>query len=205
MSESKLKTALAITFVLALASTSAFAQKTETVFAGVTSVKLSGDFVGALQSLGVKPGTIAPTKLQNGKVNFPVVGGAIDLKTLAGEIIHSGGLTLTAGATQVRLQAFTIDTTGAAPVLTGLVVKNGALLGRVPLFDLDLSASSIQLDDGVLRIKGVRLTLDKVAAGALNGFFSVSAFNAGFPIGTAKVLAILDHCNGRCDANDDNN
>jgi len=128
----KLKTTLAMTFVLALACTSALAQKTETVGAGVTSVKLSGDFVGALQSLGVKPGTVEPTKLFHGRVTFPVIGGAIDLKTLKGEIIHSGGLTLTAGNTQVRLQAFTIDTTGAGPVLTGLVVVNGALLGRVP-------------------------------------------------------------------------
>jgi hypothetical protein len=201
MSLSKLKTTLAITFVLALASSSAFAQKAETVFAGVTSVKLSGDFVGALQSLGVKPGTIAPTRLRNGTVNFPVVGGAIDLQSLKGEIIHSGGLTLTAGATQVRLQAFTIDTTGAPVlVLTGLVAVDGVLLGRVRLFDVDLSKSSIQVKDDVLRITGAVLTLDKDAAGDLNTIFGVKAFAAKFPIGTAKVLAILDHCNN-CDVN----
>ena len=89
--------------------------------------------------------------------------------------------------------------------MTGLVVKDGTLLGRVPLFDLDLSASGIQLDEGVLKIKGVRLTLDKVAAGALNSFFGVSAFSGGFPIGTAKVLAVLDHCNDDCNGNEDNN
>lgn len=187
----KLRTTLALTCVLALAGTSALAQKTETVRAGLTSVKLSSELVTALQSLGVAPGTVAPTEVYNGKATFPVTGGAIDLKSLKGEVIHSGGLTLTAGGTQVRLQSFTIDTTGSAPVLTGLVVKDGVLLGRVPLFDIDLSNASIQVHDEVLKIKGVGLILDKAAAGALNSFFGVSAFTAGFPIGTAKVVAVL--------------
>jgi hypothetical protein len=187
----KLRTTLALTCVLVLAGTSALAQKTETVRAGLTSVKLSSELVTALQSLGVAPGTVAPTELRNGKATFPVTGGAIDLKSLKGEVIHSGGLTLTAGGTQVRLQAFTIDTTGSAPVLTGLVVKDGVLLGRVPLFDIGLSNASIQVHDEVLKINGVGLTLNKAAAGALNSSFGVSAFTAGFPIGTAKVLAVL--------------
>ncbi len=187
----KLKLSLATAMVL-LSCTAAFAQKTKTVEAGGTSVALSSDFVTALQSLGVTPGTVEPTKLRNGKALFPINGGAIDLKTLKGEIIHSGGLTLTAGSTQVRLQAFIIDTTGSSPVLTGLVVLNGGLLARVPLFDLNLSRSSIRLDGDDLRVRGVGLTLDKVAAAALNQIFAVSAFKAGFPIGTASVTAEAD-------------
>ena len=186
-----LKLTLATAVVL-FSFTAAFAQNTKTVEAGRTSVELSSGFVGALQSLGVTPGTIEPTKLRDGKVTFPVTGGALDLKTLKGEIIHSGGLTLTAGNTQVRLQAFIIDTTGPAPVLTGLVVLNGGLLARVPLFDISLSGSSIKLDQDDLTVRGVGLTLDKAAAGALNQIFGVSAFQAGFPIGTAKVTADLE-------------
>jgi hypothetical protein len=187
----KLKLALASATVL-LVCANAFGQNTKTIEAGWTSVNLSGDLVTALQSLGVTPGTIAPSKLRPAKVNFPVTAGAIDLKSLKGEIVHSGGLTLTAGKTQVRLQTFTIDTTGAAPVLTGLVTVNGALLGRLPLFDISLSGSSIRVNDGTLTITRVGLTLNKAAAAALNQVFSVNAFSSGFPVGTAKVIAALD-------------
>ena len=80
-----------------LVCANAFAQNTKTVDLGRTSVTLSSDLVVALQNLGVSPGTIAPSRLRAGKVNFPVTRGAIDLRSLKGEIIHSGGLTLTAG------------------------------------------------------------------------------------------------------------
>jgi hypothetical protein len=187
----RIKLALATATVL-LVCANAFGQNTKTVEAGWTSVKLSGDLVTALQSLGVTPGTIAPTNLRATKANFPVTAGAIDLKSLKGEIVHTGGLTLTAGKTQVCLQTFTIDTTGAAPVLTGLVTLNGALLGRLPLFDISLSGSSIGVNDGILTITRVGLTLNKAAAVALNQIFSVNAFSSGFPVGTAKVIAALD-------------
>lgn len=190
----KLKFVLANALVL-LVCASAFGQNTKTVETGRTSVKLSGDLVSALQSLGVKPGTVDPSKLRGGSVNFPVTGGAIDLKSIKGEIIHSGGLTLTAGQSQVRIQAFIIDTTGTAPVLTGLVTVNGALLGRVPLFDINLAGGSINANHGMLTITGVTLTLDKTAAAALNQVFNVKAFTPGFPIGTAKVIAALDGSN----------
>ncbi len=167
----------------------------DVLLSGWTSVKLSGDLVTALQTLGVTPGSIAPSKLRAGKVNLPVTAGAIDLKSLKGEIVHSGGLTLTAGNTQVRLQTFTIDTTGAAPLLTGLVTVNGALLGRVPLFDINLSGSSVRVNEGILTITRVGLALNKVAASALNQVFGVNAFSSGFPVGTAKVIAALDGSN----------
>jgi hypothetical protein len=196
----KLKLALATGTVL-LVCANAFGQNTKTVEAGWTSVKLSGDLVTALQTLGVTPGTITPSKLRVGKVNFPATAGAIDLKSLKGEIVHSGGLTLTAGNTQVRLQTFTIDTTGAAPVLTGLVTVNGALLGRVPLFDINLSGSSIRVNDGILTISKVGLTLNKVAAAALNQAFGVNAFSSGSPVGSGKVIAALDGSNEDHDSN----
>ena len=181
--------------VVLLVCASAFGQNTKTVETGRTYVKLSGDLVSALQSLGVTPGTVDPSKLRGVSVSFPVTGGAIDLKSLKGEIIHSGGLRLTAGQSQVRLQAFSIDTTGTAPVLTGLVTVNGTLLGRVPLFDINLAGDSINVNHGMLTITVVTLTLDKTAAAALNQVFNVKAFTPGFPVGTAKVIATLDGSN----------
>ena len=171
----------------------ASAQNTETIERGRTTVTLASEFVSALGTLGVTPGTVGPTELNNGRVNFPVIGGAIDLDTAAGQILHSGGLTLTAGQTEVTLQSFIIDTTGA-PVITGLVSVNGKLLGRLPLFDLALPGGitlPLTPHHGRIILKGVGVTLDSTAAGALNSVFSVSAFQGGFGIGTAKVIISL--------------
>jgi len=167
------------------------AQQTKTLFAGRTSVRLSSTFTTALTDLGVSVGRVFPTEVENGAVGFPVTGGAIDLETASGNILHSGGLTLKAGDTKVALQSFIIDTT-AKPVITGLVVVNGKLLGRVPLFDLTLPAGfslPLHLKENRLVLKGVGVTLDAQAAGALDAVFHVNAFTAGFPIGTAQVVA----------------
>jgi hypothetical protein len=181
---------------LTLASTAALAQKTVTVQTGVTTVKLSSTFADALGTLGLTPGTVSPTELFDGTVDFPVVGGAIDLDSAAGNIIHSGGLTLTGGGTVVTLQSFIIDTTGTQPEITGLVSKNGKLVGRVPLFNLKLPAGfslPIQPEYGFVQLSGVGVSLTSTAAGYLDDAFGTKAISGGLDIGTACVLIVPHH------------
>lgn len=178
----------------------AFAQKTKTVEAGLTSVKLSDTFTDALASLSVNAGTVSPTRLCDGTASFPITGGAIDLETAAGNIIHSGGLTLEAGDTEVRLQSFIIDTTSTtpgAPVLTGIVVVNNKLIGRLPLFNVVLPSDfslPLHAEGGfVLQLKDVGLTLTSTAAAALNSVFGLKpgTIPASLPIGSASVFAFV--------------
>jgi hypothetical protein len=191
----KLAAASAVLVVASLLSaTTAHAQRTYTVNTGATYVTLSSDFVTAITSLKVTAGTVGPTQLVRGAVNFPVTGGAIDLDSATGQILHSGGVTLTAGSTVVKLESFIIDTTGKAPVISGIVVANGQVVGRINLFDITWPSSlSVPLtaDAGILQIRGATLTLDAGAATALNGVFNVSAFAGGLNIGTADVFALV--------------
>lgn len=178
-------------------ATVAFAQKTETVNYGVTTVKLSSTFTDALSALDVTPGTVAPTRLRDGNVDFPVTGGAIDLDTALGNILHSGGLTLEAGGIQVRLQSFIIDTTGSAPVITGLVIVKNTLVGRLPLFDLTIPSGITPLKPQygfVLALHDIPVTLDPAAAAALNKVYSLTgeeAIPGNLTIGVANVEAVL--------------
>ena len=177
-----------------LSISTAQAQKTYTVEAGRTTVTLADRFVSALKSLDVTPGTISPTELKDGRVNFPITGGAIDLDSGRGQLLHSGGLTLTAGKTEVKLQSFIIDSTGGEPVITGLVVEDGKLVGRVPLFKIyypDGLSLPLKPDHGVLKGDNLGLSLTSTAASALNAAFHVTALSAGFDVGTADVEAIL--------------
>lgn len=156
---------------------------------GVTTVTPDAGFLAAADSLGV---SVAP--ISGRKLAFPITAGSIDLANAAGEILHSNGLVLKAGGTVVELRNFIIDTTGASPVLTGLVVANETTVGRLPLFDLGLPAGlTLPLAPKgpfrALRLPNVTLTLTDDAAAALNGAFSVTAFAEGFLIGKAKVSA----------------
>lgn len=79
-----------------------------------------------------------------------------------------------------------VDTTGAAPVLTGLGKANDSLVGRIALFDLAFgSAPEVNQNPlfGNLRIDDVAVTLTDEAAAALNDAFGVIAFEEGIPIG----------------------
>jgi hypothetical protein len=197
MSTKKLFAPLVLMVALALASGSAMAQNTKIFQFGETRVKLSSGFLDALQALKVTPGVIAPTHLSGTDVNFPIIGGAIDLDTALGNIEHSGGLTLTAGKKVLGIQNFIIDTTGKTPVITGLAVLNGAVVARITLFDIVLPSNfklPIKLNYGcVLHVSGVTVNLDGGAAGILNQIFGIDAFKGGFNVGTATIEAFISN------------
>ncbi|MGN6152346.1 MAG: hypothetical protein ACTHOH_10115 [Lysobacteraceae bacterium] len=181
---------LVLAAALAFAGGHAVAAPTVNTLGGDTRVALSSTFLEALRSLGVSASSTYPASIRSGVARFPIPTGEIDAGTYKGEIVHQGGLDLSAGAVTVNISSFVIDTTGATPVLTGLVKANDSLVGRIALFDLALgTAPRVQSYGryGSLRIDDVAVTLDAEAAAALNDVFGVTAFTAGIPIGTARV------------------
>lgn len=149
---------------------------------GQTDLVLDPGTGAALTSLGVTPGLIGPaTANADGSFAFPITGGLVDAKTLAGTIPHSGGISLTAGATVVTLTDFIIDTN--AKQLTA-IVAGGA---RTAILDLDLSAVKVTVDGRGVTVGTVPATLTAGAAGALNQAFGVTAFTAGLKFGVATV------------------
>lgn len=149
---------------------------------GQTDLVLDSGTAAALTSLGVTPGIVGSAKANpDGSLGFPITGGLLDAKTLAGSIPHSGGISLTAGATVVTLTDFTIDTT--AKQLTA-IVAGGA---RTAILDLDLSAIKVTTEGLAVTVANVPATLTAGAAAALNQAFGVTAFTAGLKFGVATV------------------
>jgi hypothetical protein len=164
---------------------------TSNIVGGETKVSLSSAFVSALGSLSVTPGAVGPATLYRGVATFPITVGLADLTNTYVDIGHVGGLSLTAGSTKVQLLNFQIEALpGAAPYISGIVTVNGAIAGRLPLFDLAIG-NVYQPNRGTLSIQNVTVTLDPAAAAALNGVFKVSAFAGGFSIGTANTFAFV--------------
>jgi hypothetical protein len=181
---------LSVVAATATLSLPAIAAPSADFIGGKTSVTLSSDFVNALTTLQVTPGTIGSGRLKQGVASFPIVSGAGDLGTVKLEVNHRGGLSLKGGATTVELTDYSITNLDGKPVLTGLVKANDNLVGRIPLFNLALtSAPKATSIHGATQINlnGVGVTLAKPAADALNSVFNVTAFKEGLKIGTAKV------------------
>ena len=183
--------------VLGALSVAGASAQTVPVAGGRTSVTLTTEFLGALTSLQVRPGTIGQGRLVGNVLSYPITLGSMDASNARGEVFHTGGLSLEAGtATRVQLLNFTIETTGNSPILTGLVVVNNAVVGRIPLFSLQLPAGlTLPLSPrggALVELNNVGVLLSRDAAEALNGVFRVTAFQQGFRIGTASVRALID-------------
>jgi hypothetical protein len=147
---------------------------------GATTLTLDKGAVDALTSLGIAAAPLAPAKAAGGGLAFPITNGRVDAKTLAGTIRHTGGLSLTRGATRVELRNFVIDTKKAV-----LTARAGTT--RLAILDLDLSKVKVASKGRKLTVSGVAATLTKGAADALNGAFATNAFAKGLKIGTAVV------------------
>lgn len=190
---------LTLASTLAIAPT-AMAEPSVQFVAGYTSVALSPDLLNALGSLGVVPDNVLPGGLQPTSAGatavFPIPTGELDAAGPKLEIMHSGGLTLTAGETRVALTSFIIENIGASGQLrlTGLVKANDTIVGRITLFSIALTqAPTVQPESagsaGKLTVRQARLKLTKTAADTLNAAFGLDGvFTSGFPIGTALIV-----------------
>jgi hypothetical protein len=150
---------------------------------GATVLKLSPGAVGALESLGVAASPINPASAVGARFRFPITGGKVDAKTLAGQIRHRGGIRLSAGATKLKLRRFFINI-DSRPNLTAKVSGT-----RVSILRLDLSKASISQGRRRIIVRNVVARLTTTAAQALNATFNVNAFTPGLELGKAKVRA----------------
>jgi hypothetical protein len=153
---------------------------------GSTALTLDPGTAQALTGLGV---AVAPaagaTANADGSVAFPISGGRLSSRTFAGDIAHTGGLTLTAGAKTVTLKDFRIGV-DSTPSLSADVGGQ-----RVEIVDLDLADLQATLTGRRVVLDGAKATLTQTAATALNQAFGTTALKAGLPLGVATVTGTL--------------
>lgn len=152
------------------------------VFAGgQTDLALDGGTLTALTGLGVTPGIVAPATLAGTTASFPITGGKVDAKSLEGSITHSGGISLTAGATKVELTNFDIQ----LPKL--LVQVNGGT--PAPAVDLDASNAKVTVDGRNVTVSGVVAKVNAAGASALSGAFKTTVPQVTLGVATVKGQA----------------
>jgi len=151
---------------------------------GKTTLALDKNTAAALTSNGVTVAPVAEAKAGKKGISFPIQGGLLNAKTLAGSITHSGGLVFTAGGKSLTIRDF--EVTPSKKVLTAWVDEVGA---RIPVLNLKLGKAKIKATAKHLTVSGIRTTLQKGAAQALNGYFSTSLFTGGLAVGKVTVSA----------------
>lgn len=154
----------------------------EIVFAGgQTDLALDAGTLAALQGLGVAPGIIAPATLAGTTASFPITGGKVNARTLAGSITHSGGISLTAGATRVELTNFDIQ----LPKL--LLQVNGG--GPAAAVDLDASNAQVRVSGRNVTVGNVVAKVNAAGASALSGAFRTTVPEVALGVATVRGQA----------------
>lgn len=148
---------------------------------GATVLTLNQGTAGALTQLGVTAAPISPASATpSGDLRFPITD-SLARALYTGTITHSGGISLTAGATVVKLTDFDINLGQRS---LSAVVNGGP---RVGILSLDYSGARVSFAGDRLRFGPVTASLTAAAASALNSAFNVTAFTPGLTLGTAVV------------------
>ncbi len=148
-----------------------------------TVLALDSGTAKVLKQNDVAVAPIDPASAGDDGIAFPITGGEVDSESLAGTIDHSGGLTFSAGGTDVALTDFVIDT--SAGTLSASTADGADLV----VLDVDLAGLQRSDEGGAIVLTGITTTLSDDAAGALNDAFSVKLFEGGLAIGDVTVTA----------------
>ncbi len=151
---------------------------------GVTTLQLDPSTAEALTSLGVAPGVVAPSTAGAEGLTFPITD-PLASALYTGTITHTGGITLTAGATVVDLTDFSIEL-GSGTLSANVSVVGGPNDGRVKILTLDLSHARLSFWP-VLTYGPVTGTLTETAASVLDTVFGTTALTDETVLGTATV------------------
>jgi hypothetical protein len=180
-----------------LFASSTFAETTNSIYpteGGRTTLTLSVAFLGEITAAGATATTVPGAQRDGNQISFGVSAGEINLANAEGQIIHNGGITLTAGTKQVTLDSFMLTTLGEQAYVSALVIANGRFMGRINVFDVTLPSDltlPITPRSGDFFLGGVTWNLDPAGAAALNDALGVTAFHDSVYVGYSLSLVLV--------------
>jgi hypothetical protein len=163
-----------------LPATTTYVSAKATVIGKSTAIVVNPALSAALKQAGVTVTAVAPATAKRA-LRFPVSGGQISVKTLAGTVDHTGGLTLEHSGKSVRLTNFVINT--KTKQLTAAVGGQS-----MPVFDLNHARPKrAGSRHGTVVASNIKLTVTSQAATALNSDLGVTTFKTEMNFGIATL------------------
>ncbi len=151
-----------------------------------TYLVLDADTAKVLTDNNVSVAPASPAEAAQDGITFPITGEEVDAATLKeGVITHTGGLTFSAGGTDLTVTDFSVN------LGTGILTAKLPDGGDLPLLALDLSGAEVTDTDTGKDVKGVTGALTADAAAALNDTFSVDLFTEDLAIGTLDLTMVV--------------
>lgn len=178
---------------------------------GTTTVDIGAQMQATLDSQGVTVANVLPAgfDLALGTGVFPIAAGDLDVEGPGGdgqpvlvEILHQGGLTLTAGGTRVALTSFALGNLGSSSVITAVLKVEDSIVGRIRLFTVTMTQDPVVVPPsgstaGRVRFSEVELRLSQTAANALNTAFGLTdIFDGGSLFGRAEIFGRIRNNDG---------
>ena len=180
-----------------LLASSTLAATTNSIYpteGGRTTLTLSKAFQADITAAGATLTTVPGAQLDGNQIGFGLSTGEINLANAEGQMVHNGGITLTAGAKQVTLDSFMLTTFGEQAYVSALVIANGRFVGRINVFDITLPSDlplPITPKNGDFFLGGVSWNLDPAGATALNDSLGVTAFHDSVYVGYSLSLVFV--------------
>ena len=194
-----LLTKVALVLSIALAPALLHAQAQDVAYGRLT-ISFSSSFLSSIAAAGITITDLNGNPLNSGSTTFTGVGGELNLVNAAGELLHTGGYVLTIGSNTVQLLNPVIDTTNIyGPVISALVVVNGAVVSRIPLFTLLPPANfSVPLPStaGTVQLAGVFLFVSPALATELNSILGSNVISSGLAAGTETQYSVFSTYTG---------
>lgn len=194
-----LLTKVALAVSLALLPAALHAQSQDVAYGRLT-VNFSSSFQSSVAAVGISVTDLNGNALVNGSTTFTGVGGALDVTTAAGELLHTGGYLLTFGSNKVELSSPVIDTTStSSPVISVLVIVNSHIVSRMPLFTLAAPpgfVTPLPTSAGTVQLAGVLLSVAPQMATELNGLLGANVIPAGLAAGTETQYSVFSSYSG---------
>jgi hypothetical protein len=167
-------------------ATTTYVSAKATVIGKSTAVAVDPALSAALKHTGITITAVAPATA-NRTLRFPVSGGQITVKTLAGTVDHTGGLTFRQSGKSVRLTNLIINT--QTKQLTAAVSGHS-----MPVFDLNhVRPEHVGSRHSTVVASDIKLTVTPQAASALNGDLGVTTFETGMNFGIARLTVTYAH------------
>ncbi len=161
---------------------------------GRTTLTLSKAFLAEITAAGATATTLPGAQLDGNEIAFGISTGEINLANAEGQIVHNGGIILTARAKQATLDSFMLTTIGEQAYVSALVVANGRVMGRMNVFDITLPSDltlPITPKSGDFFLGGVAWNLDPDGATVLNDALGVTAFHDSVYVGYSLSLVLV--------------
>jgi len=178
---------LGISFVLAVFGLVASATSTRAAYdplgSGTTKLSLDRSFLASMKKNGVSLTGVAPARIKNGIVTFPVSGGKFDPLSGKGTVEHEGALVFQRGSHKVPLKALQLKTTSRR---SPFAVKAGG--GQLKLATVESTEVSRTGFGNKVRVSALAMSA-KLATRLGKKLHLKHVFEEGLPLGDTVTHA----------------